>query len=80
MLREPRFSTVNADPRNRLRYKVFTSFAIAALGVAMVVRLWGVSPPSARVAPAYAVAVILCIAALWRGILLTRALNARHPS
>jgi len=61
------------DARNRLRYKVFTSFAIAILGVAMIVRLWGVAPPSAHMAPAYATAVILSAAALWRGIIFARA-------
>jgi hypothetical protein len=61
------------DFRNRLRFKVFSSFTIAALGIAMIVRLWGVAPPSAHMAPAYATAAILSAAAFWRGIIFARA-------
>ena len=66
-------SIAMTDPRNRLRYKVFTSFAIAALGIVLIVRLLGAAPPSAQTAPAYATAAILSIAAVWRGIILARA-------
>ena len=61
------------DPRNRLRYKVFTSFAIAALGIVLIVRLSGAAPFSMQTLPAYATAAILSIAALWRGVILARA-------
>jgi hypothetical protein len=68
------------DVRNRLRYKVFTSFAIAALGLVMIARLLGVAPPSAQTAPAYATAALLSAAALWRGIIFARAArSAANP-
>jgi len=62
---------------NRLRYKAFTSFALAALGVVAIVRLWAVAPPSTSTAAAYATAAILVLAAFWRGIILARTVRAR---
>jgi hypothetical protein len=62
---------------NRLRYKIFTSFALAVLGVIAIARLWAVAPPSGQTAAAYATAAILVIAAVWRGIILLRASQTR---
>ena len=62
---------------NRLRYKIFTSFAFAVLGVVAIARRWAVAPPSAQTALAYATAAILVIAASWRGIVLLRASHTR---
>lgn len=62
---------------NRLRYKIFTSFAFAVLGVIAIARLWTVAPPSAQTAAPYATAAILVIAAFWRGIILVRASHTR---
>ena len=62
---------------NRLRYKIFTSFAFAVLGVIAIARLWAVAPPSGQTAAAYAVATILVVAAFWRGVILVRASHTR---
>ena len=58
---------------NRLRYKIFTSFALAVLGVIAIVRLWIVAPPSGQTVWAYVTAVIIVLAAFWRGVILLRA-------
>ncbi len=58
---------------NRIRFKIFTSFALSVLGVLAIVRLWGVAPPSAHTAAPYATAAILVIAAFWRGVIFARA-------
>ncbi len=63
--------------RNRLRYKVFTSFALSVLGLITIVRLWAVAPPSARTAPAYLIAAVLVAAAFWRGVIVARAVAVR---
>lgn len=62
---------------NRLRYKIFTSFAFAVLGVIAIVRLWAIAPPSAQTAAPYAIATILVVAAFWRGVILLRASQTR---
>jgi len=62
---------------NRLRYKIFTSFALVVLGIIAIVRLWSVAPPSSQTALPYATAAILVLAALWRGIILLRASQTR---
>jgi hypothetical protein len=62
---------------NRLRYKIFTSFAFGVLGVIAIVRLWAVAPPSAQTVAPYATAAILVIAAFWRGVILLRASQTR---
>ena len=62
---------------NRLRYKIFTSFAFGVLGVIAIARLWAVAPPSAQTVAPYATAAILVIAAFWRGIILLRASQTR---
>jgi hypothetical protein len=62
---------------NRLRYKIFTSFALSVLGLITIVRLWGVDPPSAQTWLPYLTAVVLVAAAFWRGIIFVRAANHR---
>ena len=62
---------------NRLRYKIFTSFALFALGLITIVRLWGVAPPSSHNALSYATVAVLIVAALWRGIIFVRAAAPR---
>ena len=62
--------------RNRLRYKIFTSFALSLLGLVAIARLWTVSPPSTHTALPYATAAILVIAAFWRGVIFARAARA----
>jgi hypothetical protein len=62
----------------RLRFKIFTSFAIAALGVIALVRLTAIAPPSSETAFAYLVLGLLIAAALWRGFIYIRA--ARGPA
>ena len=62
---------------NRLRYKIFTSFALSVLGLITIVRLWGVDPPSTRTALPYLTAFVLVVAAFWRGVIFVRAANHR---
>lgn len=57
----------------RLRYKIFTSFALSALSLVMIARLWVIAPPSAHTAAAYATAALLAAAAFWRGLIFARA-------
>ena len=56
-------------------YKIFSSFALVALGAIALYRLVGEAGFSARVAPAAAVIVILMGAAAWRGLLYVRYLR-----
>ena len=65
--------------RNRLRYKIFTSFALSILGLLTIARLWTVAPPSPHTAAPYATAAILVIAAFWRGVIFLRAATVRTP-
>ena len=62
---------------NRLRYKIFTSFALSVLGIITIARLWTVAPPSAHTALPYATAAVLVIAAFWRGVIFVRAASTR---
>jgi hypothetical protein len=70
----------NMMGQKRLRYKIFTSFALSALCLVMIARLWGIAPPSAHTAAAYATATVLAAAAFWRGLIFTRAANAGTKS
>ena len=62
----------------RLRFKIVTSFAFAALGAVMLVRLAAVAPFSPGTLPAYATALIFCLAGLWRGVIYLRAAFAAN--
>lgn len=53
-------------------YKIFSSFAVVALGAIALYRLVGDSGFNSRIAPAAAVIVILMGAAAWRGLLYVR--------
>jgi hypothetical protein len=57
---------------NRLRYKIFTSFALSALGAITIVRLWSVAPPSLHMFGPYLAASVLVVAAFWRGVIFAR--------
>ncbi len=60
----------------RLRYKIFTSFAVAVLAAVTFVRLVLEIPLSMHTLGAFVVAAILCLAGAYRGILYTRASRA----
>jgi hypothetical protein len=58
---------------NRLRYKVFTSFAIALCAFVGITRLALETQASAQGAVVYAILAILAVAGVWRGIIYLRA-------
>ena len=62
-------------PANRLRYKVFTSFAIAACAFLAVARFATETQLSAQAALVYAVLAIFGIAGFWRGMIFLRAVR-----
>jgi hypothetical protein len=62
----------------RLRYKIFTSFAIAALGAVALVRIAVSVPVSPAMVTALLIAGILVLAGLWRGMIYLR--GARVPA
>jgi hypothetical protein len=55
-------------PSARLKYKIVTSFAVAALAVVAIARLLSDVGFSAHSAGAFAVLAVLAVAAAWRGI------------
>jgi hypothetical protein len=59
--------------RNRLRYKIVTSFAFAALCLVALVRLAMSTPLTGPAVAAFAVAALLLAAATWRGVIYLRA-------
>ena len=59
--------------RNRLRYKIVTSFAFAVLCLVALVRLAMSTPLSGPAFAAFALATLLLAAATWRGIIYLRA-------
>ncbi|HZV79794.1 MAG TPA: hypothetical protein VFF60_09330 [Candidatus Binatus sp.] len=63
--------TINSP--GRMRFKVFTSFALAALGLIALVRLFSIAPPSHTTIAAYAILVVLVGASAWRGLIYLRA-------
>jgi hypothetical protein len=60
---------------NRLRYKVFTSFAIALCAFVGIARLALETQPSAQGAFVYAILAVLAVAGVWRGIIYMRAVR-----
>lgn len=60
---------------NRLRYKVFTSFAIAACAFVGIARLALQTQASAQGAFVYAILALLAVAGVWRGIIYLRAVR-----
>jgi hypothetical protein len=66
-------------PLASLRFKIVTSFVIAALGLIMFVRLYeaiGITPTTVLdfIAP-----VLFIVAGIWRGIILMKSLRAVRP-
>jgi hypothetical protein len=60
---------------NRLRYKVFTSFAIALCAFVGIARLALQTQGSAQAAFVYALLTLLAVAGVWRGIIYLRAVH-----
>ena len=65
---------------NRLRYKIFTSFAIAALGAIALVRLALSVPLSGAAVMAFLVGGVIVVAATWRGLIYLRAARSAASS
>ena len=63
------------QPVNRLRYKVFTSFAIAALAAIGIARLASQSGASTQALFVYAILGVLAVAGFWRGVIYLRAVR-----
>lgn len=61
---------------NLLRYKVFTSFAIAAFAFVGIARLAFQTQGSGQAALVYAILAVLAIAGVWRGIIYVRAVRS----
>ena len=61
---------------NRLRYKVFTSFAIAVFAVVAIARFALETQASAQGAFVYAILALLAVAGVWRGIIYLRAVRS----
>jgi hypothetical protein len=59
--------------RNRLRYKIVTSFAFAALCLVALVRLATSTPFSGPAVAAFGLCALLLAAATWRGVIYLRA-------
>jgi hypothetical protein len=60
------------QPVNRLRYKVFTSFAIAACAFLGIARLALQSGSSGQASFVYAILAVLAVAGIWRGVIYLR--------
>lgn len=60
---------------NRLRYKVFTSFAIALCAIVGIARMALETRPSEQGAFVYAILAVLAVAGVWRGIICLRAVR-----
>ena len=63
------------NPLSRLRFKIVTSFAIAALGTVMLVRLMSLMPFSFTSLLSFLVPVLLIIAGIWRGLIFLHAVR-----
>jgi len=59
-----------------LRFKVASSFIIAALATIAFVRLALEAPPSPQTFAAYGVAAVIAAAGIWRGLIYLRAARA----
>ena len=60
----------------RLQYKVFTSFAVAALALIALVRFASTQTLTAQAFIVYATLAILAGAGIWRGVLFLRAVRS----
>ena len=63
----------------RLRYKMVTSFAFAALCLVALIRLAAAVPFSGAAAVAFALGVVLVAAAAWRGLIYLRIARGHAP-
>ena len=63
-------------PVNRLKYKVFTSFAIAVCASLGIIRLGFQTQPSTQGVIVYAILGLLAVAGVWRGLIYLRAAHA----
>ncbi|HKW44535.1 MAG TPA: hypothetical protein VJN22_02695 [Candidatus Eremiobacteraceae bacterium] len=63
-------------PVNRLKYKVFTSFAIAVCASLGIMRLGLQTHASSQGVIVYVILGVLAIAGVWRGVIYLRAVNA----
>jgi len=63
----------------RLRYKIVTSFAFAALCLLALVRLAVTVPFSGAAVAAFALGVVLVAAAAWRGLIYLRLARGHAP-
>jgi hypothetical protein len=61
--------------KSRLRYKVFTSFAIAVLALIALVRFAAMETMTAPAIFVYAILVVLGAASFWRGLIYLRAVR-----
>jgi hypothetical protein len=64
------------QPVNRLRYKVVTSFAIAACAFLGIVRISFQTQASSQAFFVDAILAILAVAGIWRGLIYLRAVRA----
>jgi len=64
----------------RLRFKVLTSFVIAALGVIMFIRLSSIVPLSGAAVGWLLVPVLLVVAGVWRGLIFLKAVRGLAKS
>jgi hypothetical protein len=58
--------------RNRLRYKIVTSFAFAALCLVALIRLATSTPLTGAAIAALGISTLLLVAATWRGVIYLR--------
>lgn len=64
----------------RLRFKVLTSFVIAALGVTMAIRLASTVPLSGATVIWFLVPVLFVVAGVWRGFIFLKAVRGGAKS
>ncbi len=60
----------------RLRFKIVTSFVIAALGVVMFIRLASIVPISPANLLWFLAPCLFVIAGIWRGLIILRAVRS----
>jgi hypothetical protein len=68
------------NPLDRLRFKIATSFAIAALGIIMFVHLALMLPLSLSTLLPFLAPIIFVIAGVWRGLIFIRAVRGLAKS
>jgi hypothetical protein len=66
---------ISMNPLNRLRFKIVTSFAIAAFGVVAAARLASHMPFSSATVLPFLILALLVSAGLWRGFIFLQAVR-----